>query len=154
MDHRISPPNEEDVVRFIDSVLGSQGTSRPYPLFRTKQKLLMFAAALGWRDQKRLPLARRGDGIRYDVFEKALDDAFVDALAVAATDDLKVLSDARSEERLRIFEEFAHAGLREMMAIGAHSDRLLALVAECKAAVEPPSSDARPDLAALAAFFG
>ena len=83
-------------------------------IFRTKQKALMFAAALGFHRGEALSMGQRGTDIRYDVFERAMDDGFIDALAVARTGDLKILAEDRLDERVTIFEEFAHAGLREL----------------------------------------
>ena len=48
------------------------------------------------------------------MFQRAVDDPFIDALAVASVNDLQVLSSDRAEERAQIFEESASAGLREM----------------------------------------
>lgn len=80
-------------------------------VFDTKQKAMMFAAALGFATGTRRKLERKAAGIRYDVFEGSLDDGFINALAVFETGDLKVLSEARVNERIDIFEEYAHAGV-------------------------------------------
>ncbi len=72
------------------------------------------AAAVGHHLGERTPLARKGSPIRFDIFEKALDDGFVNALAVAETGELEVLAPERAEERALIFEEYAHTGLREL----------------------------------------
>ena len=133
---RIAPPKvlEEALERFVTPEVEGQ-----QPLFETKQKALMFAAALGkWRGQQREPVERKGVGIRYDVFERTLDDGFLDALAIAETEDLKVLSPERGEERITIFEEYAQAGLREMIARcfdqpGDPLEALLALADETRA---------------------
>ena len=111
MDRRIAPPSDYD--ELLDRL------SEPHPggqvaLFQTRQKAVMFAAALGFNLGERTPLLRKGSAIRFDIFEKALDDGFVNALAVAETGELEVLAPERAEERAMIFEEYAHTGLREI----------------------------------------
>jgi dnd system-associated protein 4 len=88
-------------------------------VFATKQKGLMFAAALGYRRSGRaLPPdddeRRYGEGIRIEYFERALDDGFIDALAVASSGTLEILADNRQEERVALFERYAAIGLEEM----------------------------------------
>ena len=128
---RIAPPREFEEA--LDRLTAPE-PGRRYPLFETKQKALMFAAALGFHRGKRTPLDRKGTAIRFDVFEKQLDDGFFDALAVAAENDLAVLSDERSDERIQIFEEYAHTGLREMIdAPGDPLNNLLTLIDDARA---------------------
>jgi dnd system-associated protein 4 len=111
-----------------------------YPLFETKQKALMFAAALGYHISKREPLGARdaGSAIRFDVFEKNLDDGFVACLGVACARDLGVLGDSRQEELATIFEEYACAGLSELQkrVLGV-ADPLQALLALMNLARHP-----------------
>lgn len=132
---RIAPPKalEDDLEKLVTA--DPQGDS---PLFETKQKALMFAAALGrWRAEERKRVDRKGTAIRYDIFERALDDGFIDALAIAETDDLKVLAPDRGDERITIFEEYAQAGLTEMIdrfhRPGDPLEDLLALVDSARA---------------------
>lgn len=105
MERRIAPPRDfEDLLdRLTDA-----------GLFDTKQKALIFAAGLGYHRKKRTPIERRGVAIRFDVFANELDDGYVNALAVAEGQDLKLLAPERSDEKIRIFEEYAHTGLAEM----------------------------------------
>src|SRR5689334_21177039 len=102
---RISPPRElEEKLEQLTSPL----VRGEPPLFETKQKALMFAAALGRRRSERLPLERKGSAIRFDIFQREADDGYIDALAIATISDLRVLGEARSDERVQIFEEYAH----------------------------------------------
>jgi dnd system-associated protein 4 len=105
MERRIAPPRDfEDV---LDQLIDTG-------LFETKQKALMFAAGLGHHLKKRSPIDRRGVAIRYDIFTNVLDDGYINALAVADEQDLKLLANERVEEKITIFEEYAHSGLAEM----------------------------------------
>lgn len=112
-ERRIAPPQKFESM--LDRLIESKDPSTAgLAIFETKQKALMFAAALGYRRGRRVPLERRGTAIRPDIFQRDLDDAFIGALALAETGDLNVLRSDRDEERATIFEEYAHAGLEEM----------------------------------------
>ena len=108
-ERRICPPNEYQTL--LTTLVSEQ------QIFETKQKALMFAAALGAYRGEREELKKKGEGIRIDIFQRAIDDTFIDALAVAVTNDLSVLSADRSEERITIFEESAAAGLKEIQKL-------------------------------------
>ena len=77
----------------------------------------MFAAALGYAAENRKPVERKAAGIRYEVFQTAMDDGFIGALAVATTGDLGILAEERADERVDIFEEYAHGGLEILRRI-------------------------------------
>lgn len=113
MDRRPAPP------RHMDEVLTRlcEPNTRGERVFESKQKAMMFAAALGFSSKRRLKIDLKAPGIRYEVFQSAFDDAFVDALAVAETGSLEVLDEERADERIEIFEEYAHGGLEEMQRI-------------------------------------
>ncbi len=73
---------------------------------------MMFAAAIGYRYASRKALDSGGEGIRWNIFEKNRDDAFINALALAVKKDLAVLDPdaAQNEELATIFEEYAAGG--------------------------------------------
>lgn len=145
MERRPAPPRGE-----YDDLLNrltEQNTSG-IRVFETKQKGMMYAAALGYALKKRVPLASKATAIRYDVFQSAFDDGFIRALAVAETGDLKVLGEDREDERIDIFEEYAHGGLEEMHRIcisqeGDPLDNLIRRTLEIRASgSEIPGIDA------------
>jgi|GEM_PF-1841182 len=109
MKDRVRPP--KDLEQILDD-LKTDG------VFDTKQKGMMFAAAIGFglhRDQlESTHLERFGDGIRLEYFRSPDDDAFIDTLAVAVRGDLTVMSPDRQPERVEIFEKFAAIGLAEL----------------------------------------
>jgi dnd system-associated protein 4 len=114
MDRRIAPPSSPELKAALEKLTSLD--SQSFSLFETKQKALMFAAALG-RFRGSPPTGRQRDAgaaIRFDIFEKAMDDSFVYAMAIAKTEELKVLDPAREEEVLTVFEQYAYAGLMEM----------------------------------------
>lgn len=155
MTGRVAPPKalEDDLEKLV--VADPQGK---HPLFETKQKALMFAAALArWRDVQRRTVDRKGIAIRYDIFQRALDDGYVDALAIAAHEnDLKVLAPDRDEDRITVFEQYAQAGLEEMIdrfnRPGDPLEAMLALVEEARA--EPTDGLEGIDAGALRKLLG
>jgi dnd system-associated protein 4 len=102
---RIRPPKDYDGL--IDKLV-NEG------VFETKQAVMMFAAALGRRYTGRKPIGNPGEGIRWYIFEKGSDEAFVNALALAEKRDLAVLDpDSKdSEDVATVFEEFAAGGFQ------------------------------------------
>jgi dnd system-associated protein 4 len=127
-------------------------------LFATKQKGMMFAAALGYSLRgkglsQETTDPKFGEGIRIEYFASVLDDGFIDALAVASTGSLDVLAEDRQEERIELFERYAAAGLREMKkqivdAPMEHLNAMLAVLDEVSAR-SSSSSEMLPGLANL-----
>lgn len=82
-----------------------------FPYYRD---VLLFAAAVGWSQDRRVPLSGTGgEGIRIDVLTGPLySDSLISMIAVnTVSDDPEVLDAPRLEERIRIFEEYANGGL-------------------------------------------
>lgn len=82
--------------------------------FPTYRDVLLFAAAVGFELQRRVPFtATSGDSIRYEVLTyNAFSDTLLNMIAAnAVSDDPEILDGGRLEERVRIFEEFANGGL-------------------------------------------
>jgi len=102
---RIRPPKEHE--KLIDKLV-DEGT------FETKQAVMMFAASLGKRFTGRKPLGSPGEGIRWHIFEKAGDEAFVNSLALMEREDINILDPeaGESEDVQTIFEEYAAGGFQ------------------------------------------
>lgn len=115
MDRRIAPPGQPELKRALEKLTSPQ-PGHAYSVFETKQKALTFAAALGRHLGLRLGLNQRDTGaaIRFDIFQKALDEGFIHALAVDTTSDLKVLDEKRADDVATVFEEYALGGLQEI----------------------------------------
>jgi dnd system-associated protein 4 len=109
---------------------GADDTTKP---FQTYADVLVFAAALGAKRDRREPFSefskKDPDPIPYDVFRKY--DKVVKLLAVAATKNPRVLADndEAEESRIKIFEEYANAGLEiidnEIKGSVDHLERIL-----------------------------
>ena len=133
-ERRIYPPQEYR--KLLDTLVDE------LQIFERKQKALMFAAALGASRGKQEPVSTRGEGIRIDIFQRGVDDTFIDALAVVVTGDLHVLATDRREERITIFEESASAGLKEIQKlIDKPSDSLEELLRLTQDARAPSRQD-------------
>ena len=133
---RISPPKEYERP-IIDKLI-------EHGLFETKQAAMMFAAALGKRFTGRKELSSRGDGIRWYIFEKAGDDAFINSLALAEKQDISVLDPEQDqgEDVQTIFEEYANAGFEYLKqhvvdAPGDFLENALAIVQKCQGTHQP-----------------
>lgn len=109
---------------------GADDTTKP---FKDYADVLVFAAALGAKRDRREPFGefskKDPDPIPYDVFRKY--DKVVKLLAVVATKNPRVLADNEEaeESRIKIFEEYANAGLEiidnEIKGSVDHLERVL-----------------------------
>lgn len=80
--------------------------------FEAYRDVLVFAAALGFREHRRSPIEQEGEAIRWDAAINRLGtDELSQMIAVSEADDAEILSEERFDERLRIFEEYANGGL-------------------------------------------
>lgn len=135
VDPRIAPPH--DLEDFLTE-LTENIPNYDFPMFGTKQKALMFAAALGKFLGVRTPIERRGTQIRMAIFSRALDEAFVNALAVVEDGELQVLHPERVEERVLVFEEYTHTGLKRMQQEWrSPGDKLQAMIRLTEKARQP-----------------
>ena len=104
-DRRLRPPERYE--KALDTLTGGR-------LFDTKQAAMMFAAGLGYYLRKRETLGKAGEGVRWQVFERSQDAAFIYALGLDETKAITVLSSEKEEDLVTIFEEYATAGLQHI----------------------------------------
>ncbi|WP_448596902.1 DNA phosphorothioation-associated protein 4 [Thermoleptolyngbya sp.] len=83
--------------------------------FQSYADALVFAAALGMKRGRREPIAKYSDidPIRQDIFQNRGYDQVINLLAVVSSNNPKILAstDEAEAERVKIFEEYANAGL-------------------------------------------
>ncbi|SDO34518.1 dnd system-associated protein 4 [Nakamurella panacisegetis] len=82
--------------------------------FQTYRDILLLAAAIGHRQERRVQFAESsGDPIRYEVLTTpGFSDTLINMIATnVITDDPEIMDGARTEERIKIFEEYANGGL-------------------------------------------
>lgn len=112
--------------------------NEPSGVFQTYADVMAFAAALGRKYQKRLPLeiiAKEPSPISLEVFISRGYDLLIKLLAIAETEDPKIIStyeNAAEEKRAIIFEEYANGGLEKLQEDlkGAvdYSERILLII--------------------------
>lgn len=151
MEHRIAPPKNAEIKAIIEQ-LTEQNQARKFEIFKSKQKVLMFAAAFGKHLNARTKLDSRDEPIRMAIFDSACDSGFINALAVAETGTLNILDPDRESERINIFEEYANGGLIEMRRIlsapGDNFEQLLRKAIEMNVP-EVETEGVSPDLVRL-----
>jgi dnd system-associated protein 4 len=81
--------------------------------FPTYRDILLFAAALGFTQQRRVSFDAAAEPIRYDtVADPQFAEAVVNMIAATAyPDDPEILGIDRLADRVRAFEEYANGGL-------------------------------------------
>lgn len=89
--------------------------TKEHSIFKTYKDLMVFAACLGYRRDKRVEFQKSAEPINLQIFSGTFDQAVINTLAIATTNDSKVIGEDQEDERIRIFEEFACGGL-EIMA--------------------------------------
>ncbi len=74
--------------------------------------VLLFAAAVGYTQNRRVPFSGTSGDVRYETLTgPTFSDSLINMLAAnAVSDDPEVLDVNRLEERVRIFEEYANGG--------------------------------------------
>lgn len=102
-DRRLRPPESGEAT--LDTLVQNR-------IFETKQNALTFAAALGYYLGRREPINKAGEGIRWQVFERSQDAAFIFSLGLADDGAINILGLEREDDLAATFEEYAAAGLK------------------------------------------
>ena len=110
MSGRFSPPKNK--AEFIKTLTGDDSP------FNEMRDVVFFAAAVGYREQRRVPLTGKGEAIRWDVMKnRYATEELMDMLAVMQDpEDRELLSLARHDDRITILEEYANGGLEFLRA--------------------------------------
>ncbi|PSB49694.1 DNA phosphorothioation-associated protein 4 [Cyanosarcina cf. burmensis CCALA 770] len=126
----------KDKAELVKSLTAADGATGPFP---TYADVIVFAAALGAKHKKRVPLGevskKEPAPIPQEQFLVRGYDAVINLIAVNETEELKILSlteNHTNENRNDIFEEYVNGGL-EMLQIelrGAvdYTERLLLIL--------------------------
>lgn len=81
-------------------------------VFSTLKSALVFSAAVGYKQNKRLPFSKTGEPISYNLFNEHQDQPFMYALALIEYDDVSYLQEDKFLEAMKTFEEYAAGGLQ------------------------------------------
>jgi dnd system-associated protein 4 len=118
------------------SLMASDDNNSP---FQTYADIILFAAVLGAKQQQRVTLgeiSKKEPGpISSEVFIARGYDAVMKLIAIAATENINVISPDRSEfeqQRIQIFEEYANGGLeilqQELRGAVDYTERILLML--------------------------
>ncbi|MDM9381437.1 DNA phosphorothioation-associated protein 4 [Chlorogloeopsis sp. ULAP01] len=123
----------KDKVELVRALVASKDTTGP---FQTYVEAITFAAALGAKHKKRIPLegiAKDLSPLRQDYFPGSFA-LLINLLAIVETTDINILgdNDIADEQRIHIFEEYANGGLEilqnELRGAVDYSERLLLIL--------------------------
>jgi dnd system-associated protein 4 len=123
----------KDKVELVKALVASKDTTGP---FQTYVEVMVFAAALGAKHKKRVPLegvAKDLSPLRQDYFTSSFA-LLINLLAITEIKDIKILGDddIADEQRIHIFEEYANGGLEilqnELRGAVDYSERLLLIL--------------------------
>lgn len=128
----------KEKAELVKALVDFNGAKGP---FQTYADAIVFAAALGAKYNKRVPLGTISNTepapISLEIFISRGYDTAIKLLAIAQTKDPKILSthDLNAEEqRVKIFEEYANGGLEklrdELRGAVDYTDRLLLILSE------------------------
>ena len=128
-----------DKAELVQNLVDTSGTTGP---FQTYADVIAFAAAVGAKAKKRVPLtaiAKEPGPINLEIFVSRGYDPLIKLLATVEAQDTKILSayDPEAEsQRVEILEEYANGGLEKIEAElrGARdlSERLLLILSEAR----------------------
>lgn len=109
----IVPANDVRVRRpqLHEALMHELQTEAKFPTYRD---ILLFAAAVGFQQQRRVPFTNAaGDPIRYETMTAPpFSDTLINMIAAnVCSDDPEIMDAERLEERVKMFEEYANGGL-------------------------------------------
>jgi len=99
----------KDKTDIIKRLVASEETTGPFDLIADA---LVFAAALGLRRNRRVPIGNAvSEPIRQDVFDRHGYDTMMNLLVLQSDQRPQVLADSEETGRATAFEEYANGGL-------------------------------------------
>ena len=125
-----------DKAELVKSLIGSADNNSP---FQTYADAMLFAAVLGAKQQRRVPLgeiSKKEPGpISIEIFISRGYDPVMKLIAIAATENINVISPDRADfeqQRINIFEEYANGGLelleKELCGAVDYTERILLML--------------------------
>jgi dnd system-associated protein 4 len=126
----------KDKAELVKSLIASSENNSP---FQTYADVILFAAVLGAKQKQRTPLgeiSKKEPGpISIEIFIARGYDSVMKLIAIAATENINVISPDRSDfeqQRIGIFEEYANGGLelldRELCGAVDYTERILLML--------------------------
>lgn len=81
-------------------------------VFLTLKSALVFSAAVGFKEGRKLEFSDTGEPIALNLFKEHQDQPFIYSLALTEFDDVSYLRGDKYLEVMKIFEEYAAGGLQ------------------------------------------
>ena len=81
-------------------------------VFSTLKSALIFSAAVGFKQKRRLEFSESSERIAITLFSEHQDQPFMYMLALTEFDDVSYLRNENYSEVMRVFEEYAAGGLQ------------------------------------------
>jgi dnd system-associated protein 4 len=99
-------------------------------IFNKYTNIMVFAAVLGYNRQNKKPIEKQGEPIRLGLFDGIYDEAVMNTIAILeCRGDPLMLSENKTDDKIKIFEEYACGGLeileREVFEPGLDLDQSL-----------------------------
>jgi dnd system-associated protein 4 len=137
----------KDKAELVKSLMASAENNSP---FQTYADIILFAAVLGAKQDRRVALGeiskKEPSPISSEVFISRGYDSVMKLIAIAATENINVISPDRSDveqQRIQIFEEYANGGLeiihQELRGAVDYTDRILLMLSTSPTETETAS---------------
>ena len=102
----------------MKSALGKSAAMEPYyqylvkeNFFDTMKDVMLLAIMIGFKNDSRISFTKYGgDAIKEHIFKD--DMAYLNVIAVLSTKDIKILMNENKEEKYKLLEEYAEAGMQ------------------------------------------
>ena len=130
---------DKDKADLVQKLLDNSGTTG---VFQTYADIVIFAAAVGMRHRKKIPLQEVSQSepapISMEVFISRGYEWVINLIAIAHTEDTTILATDNNEEaqRIAILEEYANGGLaklrEELRGAVDYTERLLLILSSEK----------------------
>jgi dnd system-associated protein 4 len=83
-------------------------------VFNQLKDVFLMAACIGYKNNQRKKLSKRGKEFPWSVFNGSTDESIINAIALSETNNFRVVIDQQNEgdeDRETIIEEYANAGI-------------------------------------------
>jgi dnd system-associated protein 4 len=104
----------ESLEPVVERLTDPKFTDTGEAIFTTIMDLLVFASGIGLHLKRRTPVPSSGKGIPIRIFENNQNDGYIYLVALADKREPTILATENDDEIVKIFEEYAAAGLEEI----------------------------------------
>jgi dnd system-associated protein 4 len=124
--------------RFFSMLKDLTQNDKGQKIFESYKDLVVFAANIGFQNDKKMQIEKpMGDPIKMHIFSGEYDIAIMNCIALADTEDPMLIGESQEEEKIKIFEEYACAGLdiiekRVYKQSGDWQEHIISLILEQK----------------------